>query len=204
MDTSAFSTTFLQDQLARARSGDAAARDDLLRACWGRLERLARAMLGRFPSVKRWADTDDVLQNALLRLLRALEKLDVGSTRDFFGLAAEQMRRELIDLARHYYGPHGLGAHHAGSVGCTDSGPGFEPADPAGPADDLERWQAFHEAVGRLPAEEREVVGLAFYHGWRKPDIAEMFGVNVRTVRRRWQAACLRLSAALGGDLPTA
>ena len=34
------------------------------------------------------------------------------STRAFFGLAAEQMRRELLDLARHYYGPEGEGANH--------------------------------------------------------------------------------------------
>src|SRR5262249_31686133 len=30
----------------------------------------------------------------------------------------------------------------------------------------LERWAAFHEAVETLPAEQREVVGLTFYHGW--------------------------------------
>jgi RNA polymerase sigma-70 factor (ECF subfamily) len=204
VDAPSFSTTRLQGWLARARAGDAAARDELLRACWGRLERLARAMLRRFPSVQRWADTGDVLQGALLRLLRALEALDVRSTRDFFGLAAEQMRRELLDLARHFYGPHGLGARHGGRVGPTDSaGPGLEPAAPAA-AGELDRWRAFHEAVERLPAAEREVVGLTFYHGWAQAEIADLFQVDVRTVRRRWQSACLRLNEELGGELPPA
>jgi RNA polymerase sigma-70 factor (ECF subfamily) len=78
----------------------------------GRLERLARKMLRRFPGVHRWAETGDVLQNALLRLLRALQEVRPESVRGFFGLVAEQMRRELLDLARHFCGPQGLGARH--------------------------------------------------------------------------------------------
>ena len=203
MDPPSFTTTHLRDWLSRARDGDAAARDELLRACWGRLERLAHAMLGQFPNVKRWTDTGDVLNSALVRLLHALERLDVRSTRDFFGLATEQMRRQLLDLARHYYGPHGYGARYAGPLGPTDSdGPGFEPADPAESAEDLERWSAFHEAVGRLPEAEREVMGLIFYHGWGHDEIAELIGVDARTVRRRWLAARLHLHAELGGHLP--
>jgi RNA polymerase sigma-70 factor (ECF subfamily) len=66
-------------------------------------------MAGRDPRVARWVDAEDVLQNALLR---ALETMRPESTRAFFGLAAEQMRRELLDLARHYCGPEGEGAHH--------------------------------------------------------------------------------------------
>src|SRR5205814_1741572 len=142
MDSPALDTNFLTDRLGRSRAGDPEALNELLSAYWGRLERLARKMLGRFPDVRRVTETGDVLQNALVRLVRALERVEVGSTRDFFGLAAEQMRRELLDLARHYYGPNGLGTRQAGRVGPTDSGPGFAPADPAGPADARERRQA--------------------------------------------------------------
>src|SRR5438093_6684777 len=100
-------TVQLNEWVDRLRAGDRAASDELLRTVCGRLERLARKMLQRFPNVHRWADTGDVLQNSLMRLLRALEEVRPGSVRDFFGLAAEQMRRELLDLARHYYGPQG-------------------------------------------------------------------------------------------------
>ena len=77
--------------------------------------------------------------------------------------------------------------------------------EPAAPADDhaaLDRWSSLHAAVEKLPVEEREVFGLTFYHGWTQQQIAELFGIDVRTVRRRWQAACLALADTLRNDLP--
>jgi len=68
--------------------------------------------------------------------------------------------------------------------------------------DDLERWGQFHEAVEQLPPEEREIVGLKFYHGWTEVQIAELFGVAERTVRRRWRAACATLAQTLHGEFP--
>ena len=77
-----------------------------------------------------------------------------------------------------------------------------EPAAPDDTGPESERWVRFHEAVDRLPTEEREVVGLVFYHGWTRDRIAELFGVDERTVRRRWSAACQRLRE-LAGDVPS-
>src|SRR5262245_53991081 len=111
------STTLLQGYLERMGTGDVAARDELFRQVGGRLERLTRKMLKGFPGVQRWAQTDDVLQNALVRLLRALQDVHPVTVREFFALTAEQVRRELLDLARHYYGPQGRGAHHATGAG---------------------------------------------------------------------------------------
>lgn len=194
-----FNTPEFHELLARIRAGDPAARDRLIRACQDRLERLARRMLRGFPNVRRWADTGDVFQNAAMRLLRALEQMNVADTRGLFNLAATMIRRELIDLARHFNGPEGLGAHHA-------SRPPGEPTpdrpDPATDPAKLERWTALHEAAERLPAEEREVFGLVFYHGWTQAQVGALLSIDPRTVRRRWQAACLALHAALDGMLP--
>src|SRR3954469_15290100 len=103
--------TLIHSKLDRMRAGDREAREELLRALGHWLENLARRMLRGYPQVRRWAETGDVLQNALLRLLRALEVVRPESTRDFFNLAAVQIRRELIDLARHFQGPQGEAAH---------------------------------------------------------------------------------------------
>jgi RNA polymerase sigma factor (sigma-70 family) len=185
------------------RASDLAAREEMLRRLGAQLERLARKMLRRYPHVQRWADTDDVLQNALLRLLRALEQVQPGSMREFFGLAAEQMRRELLDLAKHFHGPLGAGANHASHVREDNSSvASAEPPDKADNAKELERWCAFHEGVAGLPAEEREVVGLIFYHGWTRAEVAELFGINVRTVQRRWQSALEKLHQILNDDAP--
>jgi RNA polymerase sigma-70 factor (ECF subfamily) len=204
MAASAFHTTQLHAWIERIRAGDAAARDELVRTVLRRLEGLARKMLRRFPAVARWNETADVLQNALLRLLRSLEVVTPDSTRAFFCLAAEQVRRELLDLTRRY------ARRPRGTPGNPDTLPppgdtGLQaPAEPAAPDDasELDRWTAFHEAVERLPTEEREVVGLIFYHGWTQAQVAELFGVHERTVRRRWHAACVRLNEFLGGTFP--
>jgi RNA polymerase sigma-70 factor (ECF subfamily) len=204
MPDASLHTVQLHHWLDRIRAGDDEARDELIRMVCNRLERLARKMLKRFPNVRRWAETDDILQNALMRLLRSLQKLQPESVRAFFGLAAEEIRRELIDLARHYYGPEGIGAHHysLGADANNRRGPALEPAaEPTGDGGDLERWCRFHQEVEKLPTEHREVVSLVFYHGWTQEQVAELFQVNVRTIRRRWQESLLRLREALNGAL---
>jgi hypothetical protein len=58
-------TAHMLASLDRMQAGDRVARDELLRGFGDRLERLARKMLRRFPSVGRWVETEDVLQNSL-------------------------------------------------------------------------------------------------------------------------------------------
>lgn len=192
-------TLMMHEWVNRIRAGDATARDELVRAFRDRLDRLARKMLRRYPHVKRWVDAEDVFQAAVLRLLRALETVRPASTRDFFALAATQMRRELIDLARHFYGPEGLGAHHDSvAPGLPSAAPAAEPRDAAPDREELDSWCRFHEAVEGLPVEEREVVGLVYYHGWTQAQVAELFHVTDRTVRRWWDSAMKRLRQELG------
>ncbi len=206
MPDPSFSTNRLQQWLDPVQAGDRAAQDELLRRVGSRLERLARKMLRGFPGVGRWAEADDLVQNATLRLLRALRDVRPANTREFFGLAAEQMRRELLDMSRHFYGPQGEGANHAShanrSPGEGNSSAALDPPDEIDAGQDLERWCAFHEQVERLPVEEREVVSLVFYHSWTQAQSAELFQIDERTVRRRWQSACLKLRQLVGDKLP--
>lgn len=180
-------TTELRALLARS---DPAARNELLRRVGANLERLARKLLHSYPSVRRWEGTDDVLQNATVRLLRALEAVTPENPRQFFGLAAEQIRRELLDLARHHYGPRGVGANHAsGTIDAAD--------DRA--AADLDEWRELHERVAELPDDEREAFGLVFYQSLTPAEAAQLLGVAPRTFQRRWQNARLRLHSLLAG-----
>jgi RNA polymerase sigma-70 factor (ECF subfamily) len=192
-------TLVMHQLLDRVQQGDARASDELLRRIGARMEAIARRMLRRFPAVERWEQIDDVVQGATLRLLRALQQIRPESTRAFFGLAVEQIRRELIDLARHYHGPHGWGANYQSGV---LTGGAVAPAAPDEDREDLERWTALHEAVARLPVEEREVFGLTYYHGWGQKEIAELIGKDERTVRRKWRSACVLLHEVLQGHLP--
>jgi RNA polymerase sigma-70 factor (ECF subfamily) len=187
----------LHEYIQRWQAGDRSAGDALIQAVGDRLEHITRKMLRAFPAVRARAETADVLQRALMRLLVTLSRMKPESTRHFFNLAAVHVRLELLDLARYFRKEPYLPPSSA-------SGTEEEaPRDPAErPDEDLDLWCRFHEAVEQLPAEEREVVGLVFYHGWTQARIAELFQVNERTIRRRWQGACLRLQQLIGEKIP--
>jgi RNA polymerase sigma factor (sigma-70 family) len=194
-------TTELQSLVGRIQAGDRTAADDLIRQSAERLEALARKMLKDFPSVARWEQTGDVLQNALTRLLRTLREVRPDSVAGFFRLAAQAVRRELLDMARHYAGPLSPAANHD-SLGDGKSGSRLQGF--AGHEDmrNLERWAAFHEAVERLPDEDREMIELGFYEGLTKDEIGRLLGVDGRTIRRRWNRASRRIADQLGDDVP--
>lgn len=194
-----FDTQMLQGCIDRWQAGDRGAADELLRGAEDRLNRLARKMCRGFPRVAGLAETEDVLNPALVRLLNTLRTLRPATTRDFFNLAGVHLRRELIDLARHFKNKVWVSLNPGPDDSAGPPGAGH-PAAPV--AEDLDHWVRFHEAVERLPAEEREVVGLVFYHGWTREQIAALFGRSVKTVTRRWQDACRNLRRMVDGQLP--
>lgn len=193
-------TIRLKGWMKRMQDGDLSARDELLTAARRRLEALARAMLRRFPNVRRWAESDDVFQDVSIRLCRCLEKMQFESTKDFYRVATKNMRHVLLDLARHFASSKGPQALLEASLGRSEPDEDYvqleQVASIEEPAD-LDQWAAFHEAVGNLPADEREAFGLDFYHGWNQADIAELLFVSERTVRRWVDAAKDKLKKAL-------
>jgi len=194
----------IQGWIDRLRAGDDSARSELIRCAGGRLVRLTRKMLKSYPSVGRWEETDDVLQNALLRLHRALQAVTPATARDFFRLAAVQVRRELIDMARRYCGPEGIGANHASRADDEGAiGRPHEPSDTTREPGRLASWTEFHRRIEGLADEDREVFDLIWYQGLTQPQAAAVLGVSERTVGRRWLAARLRLAEALHGQLPS-
>jgi RNA polymerase sigma-70 factor (ECF subfamily) len=199
------SVSGLRSCLSRLRRGDTTALNELILLASKRLEILTRQMLRDYPRVRRWTQTDDVLQNALVRLCRALESVEPADIQEFYRLATTQIRRELIDLARHYSGPRNAAGHHESWTG--DPGQEQRSPDPADATHDpaaLADWSDFHTQVAALPDEEREVFGLIFYHGMTQEDAADVLGVTVRTIQRRWQNAMLGLHRARKGEIPGA
>jgi ECF sigma factor len=85
-------STQIRQCINRLRAGDPSARDELLTHACDRLVRLTRKMLRDFPGVQRWEQTDDVLQNAAVRLCRALHAVQPATAVDFFRLAAAEIR----------------------------------------------------------------------------------------------------------------
>jgi RNA polymerase sigma factor (sigma-70 family) len=178
------------------RQGDAQAREILLTYASDRLLVLTRRMFRGRPGLQRWEQTDDVFQNAMLRLHRALGEIPIENVRHFFNLATLQIRRELIDLGRKHFGPHGIGRNHHTDHQPSDERGGKLHAAMSEPGD-LSEWTAFHERAQSLLDEEREVFDLLYYEGFSQDEAATILGCSVRTIRRRWNGAKLRLH----GDL---
>ena len=197
-------STEIQLRLDRLRSGDESARDELLDITRVRLGRLARKMLQGYPGVRRWEQTDDILQNAALRLCRALKKIRPESVHGFVRLAALQIRRELIDLARHYDGPEGGGDTTLAGPDWTTRGRRPAAGFPVryrrpGPAGDLVRVPR----NGQVPA-RRRAGGLrhALVSGTDSTRGLRVLGVTERVAKRRWRSARLKLHEMLGGRMP--
>jgi RNA polymerase sigma-70 factor (ECF subfamily) len=180
------------------------ARSKLIAHASDRLLRLARRMLRGYPGVRRWEQTDDVHNKALYRLDRALSDVGVRSSAHFWKLAALQIRRELIDMARHYSGPAGIGSKHhtdgAGKAADDPGGPLLSLADGESGPDNLESWTRFHAAVEVLPEREKEVVSLLWYDGLTQQEAADELGLTLDQVKKRWVAARLMLAQKLLDD----
>lgn len=194
--------TMLESCLAALRGGDDSARVTILEICNDRLRELSHRLLGKFAKVRRWDDTDDVAQNAALRLYRALADTVPDTPRGLMGLLATQIQRELLDLARKYSGPMSYAANHGTNVRRDSRGEAMlvdEAHDP-GESDEeipIDRWEQFHAAVEALPDEQREVFKLIWYLGLDQQSAADAHGISVRTVARRWQEARASLHGGL-------
>ncbi len=205
-------SSLIDDWLGRLRAGDDSARGTLIEHSCERLRLLTRRMLSDYSRVRRWEETDDVLQNALLRLHRALCEVHPDSTRDFINFAATQIRRELIDLARRHFGPQGIGANHHSDRALIKTGRRAEFADGivVDIADDdgtfspdgLAEWSEFHSQVAALAEPLHETFHLLWYEGLTQGEAADVQGVSRRTVIRHWRAACVELYRVMHGELP--
>jgi RNA polymerase sigma-70 factor (ECF subfamily) len=140
--------------------------------------------------------------------MRRLSAEAPTTVRDLFRLAAREIRRTLLDLARHYFGPECAGVCEVALPPGPDSsaGPAEHSASTYEPAA-LAAWTEFHQKVEELPDDIREVVDLLWYQGLSQCEAAQALGVAAITVKRRWAEARLRLGAFLqhaGGGSPGA
>lgn len=199
----------LEDRLSQCldalRAGDDSAREKILEICDARLRELSSRLLGKFAKVRRWDNTDDVAQNAAMRLYRALKDVVPDSPRGLMGLMATQIQRELIDLARKHAGDTSYAANHGTNVQDGSQGNFYVDQAPDGGEEldeeiPIDRWEAFHEAVESLPDELRETFKLVWYLGVDREAAAEALGISLRTFARRWQEARAAVKRRLNSE----
>jgi RNA polymerase sigma factor (sigma-70 family) len=180
--------------LERLAAGDQSARDEIMELCQERLRVLSRRLLGKFARVRRWDNTDDVAQNAAMRLHRALGETVPDSPRGLMGLMAVQIQRELIDLARKHSGPHSWASNHDTNAGLNGSEwecrvDGAAEPDESREEIPIERWEEFHATIEGLPGDLREVFRMVWYLGLDRESAAKAMGCSARTLGRMWAEA---------------
>lgn len=156
--------------MRRARSGDAQAFEQLVRAHEARLFRLARQAL------RSDEEAADVVQSALFRAWKGLPRLRQPAA--FAGWLTRILVHEIRTALRRR-GPVLL------SLDLLD--------DLAAPQDlpdgELRRW------LGGLPGPQRLALVLRYVYGYGPDEIGAMLGVPVGTVKSRLHRAVLRLRA---------
>lgn len=194
------STAMVQSLLNRIREGDQFSIQTLLSETLERLRALAKKIAGNIPQVKYFEQTDDLLQNSLIRLWKAFEKHQPPTPLDYYRLASAIMRRELVDMSRHYFGARGIGANVARASNPLDSqaaSPIDLKGDETSEPQKLGRWTEFHEYVEGLNDDDRTLFDLLWYQGLTLEAAAQILGSSERTIRRRWKAARLLLYRTL-------
>ena len=176
--------------LKAMRSGDAKAVEDLFPLVYAELHRLARAYMRR-ERPDHTLQATALINEAYLRLVR--EEVDWNSRSHFIGVAANVMRRVLVDYAR---------AHKANR---RDGGLKRVELheDLAVYADQLKEVELIDEALTRLaelnPRQAR-VVELRYFGGLSVEEIAALLEIAPRSVKRDWSLARIWLFRELHPD----
>jgi RNA polymerase sigma factor (TIGR02999 family) len=169
--------------LVRWSQGDAQALDQLLPLVYGECRRIAERQLRRERPDHTLSPT--ALVHELYLQLVDQRRATWQNRAHFFAVAAQLMRRILVDYARTRTAQKRGGPGGALLVPLEAE---LEGAQPSGAADVL----ALNEALERLAArdaEQQRIVELRFFAGLTVEEIAQVVGRSPRTVKREWQLA---------------
>src|SRR5438876_4227069 len=172
--------------LVKWGDGDEAALEDLMPLVYNELRRLANNYLRR----ERPGHT---LQPTALVNEAYLKLVDQKNTRwqnraQFYGIAAQLMRRILVDHARHHQADKRGGSDQQ-RLSITSAGQLGAKQMASEPAIDL---LALHEALNELAVidpQQGRIVELKFFGGLSIEETAEVMGIGHATVERDWKMA---------------
>ena len=174
-------------------NGDRRAQDQLFGAVYNELHRqAARHLQHEHPGLS--LQTTDLIHEAYLRLIDQ-QHVEWQNRLHFYGIAAQVMRRILVDHER---------SRQAAKRGGSAIRLPLEEAMAVMPGLDLD-FIALDEALVRLAAmdpQQSQIVELRFFSGLSVEETAKVLDVSERTVKRDWNVAkaWLRRELSRGGQ----
>jgi len=176
--------------LARWRDGEVAARDALLAEVYGELRRIAQRQF-RGERGDHTLQATGLVHEAFVKLV-GQHSIPAADRGQFFAVAAQIMRRILVDHAR---------GKRAGKRG--GGAPVLELADDLVAAErgvDLIKLDEALAALAEIDPEQAKLVELRYFAGLTIEDTADALGVSPATVKREWTTAKAWLRRELARD----
>lgn len=166
------------------RAGDQAAGDQLMQLVYDELKRQAERAMRR-EDIAHTLQPTALVNEAYLRLVDQT-RIEWRNRAQFFGVAANVMRRILVDHARQRRADKRGGG--AAAVSLNDAiHAGDQPL-----ADDGIEVLLLHEAIERLSAfdpMQAQLIELRYFAGLSIEETARTLGTSISTVKREWQIA---------------
>jgi RNA polymerase sigma factor (TIGR02999 family) len=172
--------------------GDKEALDELMPLVYEELRRQAARYL-RHERVGHTLQTTALIHEAYVRLVDQ-RNVHWQNRAHFFGIAAQMMRRILVDHAR---------TKKRAKRGGSDIRISFTEAALKTPAQDLD-IVALDEALERLAEideQQSRIVELRFFSGLTVEETAEVLSISTATVKRDWSMAKAWLHREISGEV---
>lgn len=161
-------------------NGDRHALEELMPLVYGELRRLAGSYLRRERSEHTLQSTA-VVHEAFLRLVNQRD-VQWRSRAHFYGIAAQSIRRILVDHARsHRAGKRGAGALRVDFDEAMAVASQYEV--------DLVSLDTALERLAALDERQSRIVELRFFTGLSVEETAEVMELSTATVKREWSSA---------------
>ncbi len=175
------------------REGDEGALDKLLPLVYEELHRLAARYMRR-ESPGHTLQTSALVNEAFIRLIDQ-QQVHWQNRAHFFGIAAQLMRRILLDHARSQARAKRGGGALRVSFDEAAIVSGQRAAELIALDDALNALTAFDSRKSRI-------VELRFFGGLSNEEVAEVMGMSLRTVEREWRKAKVWLHHAISKGEP--
>lgn len=168
--------------------GDRAALDELMPVVYDELRRLAQKYLSR-ERPGHTLQTTALVHEAYLRLVDQ-KSINWQNRAQFFGIAAQMMRRILINHAKDRNAKKRQG--YATRVSLDEAVSFFEKREL-----DLVALDEALNALATLDPQQTRIVELRFFGGLTIEEVAEVLGISPATTKRDWDSAKLWLRRQL-------
>lgn len=191
LDMSMTAADQVTDLLDRWRAGDRSAESDLMEHIYPALRAMAQRELGAPGSGNLTIRATELAHEAYLRLLD--QRAPWQNRAHFLAIAGRTIRRVAVDLVRQ---------RQAEKRGAFVDFVTFDWHDEkghpsSGDSVDLLALDTALEALARRDAVAAEVVELRYFSGLNNDEVAEVIGIGVATVVRRWRFGRAWLHARL-------